>query len=160
VKSLCGKHLKPSISLMTSSKVHTDCSSMSKSSEKAPASGNFGSAIKHWRVCRGGSKMQSLDGSTNHNKLIWSVFHVFFDVQNQRYAANHLTKTAGIWTGESITLRLLCVIRYLHLHSCWVTIDGFHSVVYPSRATKNHHVSQIEDVCYFRQKCYFISRKE
>jgi hypothetical protein len=48
--------LKPSGSLMISTKVYTDCSSMSKSSDKVPASWSFGSAIGHWRVCRGGAK--------------------------------------------------------------------------------------------------------
>jgi hypothetical protein len=38
--------LQPSGSLMISIKVHTDCSSMRKSSDKVPASWSFGSALR------------------------------------------------------------------------------------------------------------------
>jgi hypothetical protein len=48
-----------------------------------------------------------------------------FDIQNQRYATNHLIEKMGMMTGGPITLSLLYVIRYLHLHSGWVTIDIF-----------------------------------
>jgi hypothetical protein len=62
--------LQPLDSLMISTKVYTDYSSMSKSSDKVPVLWNSESAIRHWRVCRGGGKTQSLDGSTNRNKSI------------------------------------------------------------------------------------------
>jgi hypothetical protein len=62
--------LQPSDSLMISTKVYTDCSSISKSTDKVAASWSFGSMIRHWRVCLDGGKTQSVDGSTNKNKSI------------------------------------------------------------------------------------------
>jgi hypothetical protein len=108
-------------SLMTLTKIRMDCFSTTKNSAKVRVSSNSGSAMFHWTVYRSEGNKQCLNGLTNQNKSISSIYLIFWRRETKIWDQPSNWKVA-IWMDLPNILCFFYVFRYQHLHSYWVII--------------------------------------
>jgi hypothetical protein len=77
-KSTSGALLHTLGSLMTLTKIRMDGLLFDEEKfRRVPASQSSGSTTQYWRVCRSEGNKQDLDGLTNQNKSISSIYPIF-----------------------------------------------------------------------------------